>query len=100
MPKVSTSSLPLDGLFAIVKPSGPTSMSILDRLKPLLARSRLLVDQEEYQKALAEKEKQKKRRGKFKSGRMSKPSDRPKLGQGGTLDPLADGVLGRLRMVP
>ncbi|KAF8758400.1 hypothetical protein RHS01_02385 [Rhizoctonia solani] len=82
MPKVSTSSLPLDGLFAIVKPSGPTSMSILDRLKPLLARSRLLVDQEEYQKALAEKEKQKKRRGKFKSGRMSKPSDRPKLGQG------------------
>ncbi|KAF8710933.1 pseudouridylate synthase 4, partial [Rhizoctonia solani] len=99
MPKVSTNSLPLNGLFAIVKPSGPTSMSILDRLKPLLARSRLLVDQEEYQKALAEKEKQKKRRGKFKSGRMSKPSDRPKLGQGGTLDPLADGVLGRLRMV-
>ncbi|KAL5635385.1 hypothetical protein ACGC1H_004242 [Rhizoctonia solani] len=93
MPKVSNSSLPLDGLFAIVKPSGPTSMSILDRLKPLLAKSRLLVDQEEYQKVLAEREKQKKRRGRSKSGRMSKPSDRPKLGQGGTLDPLADGVL-------
>ncbi|CAE6460555.1 unnamed protein product [Rhizoctonia solani] len=93
MPKVSTSSLPLDGLFAIVKPSGPTSMSILDRLKPLLAKSRLLVDQEEYQKVLAEREK-KKKKNRPRSGRMSKPSDRPKLGQGGTLDPLADGVLG------
>ncbi|CUA68108.1 tRNA pseudouridine synthase B [Rhizoctonia solani] len=92
MPKVSTSSLPLDGLFAIVKPSGPTSMSILDRLKPLLAKSRLLVDQEEYQKVLAEREK-KKKKNRPRSGRMSKPSDRPKLGQGGTLDPLADGVL-------
>ncbi|KAH7341098.1 pseudouridine synthase [Rhizoctonia solani] len=93
MVKVSTSSLPLDGLFAIVKPSGPTSMSILDRLKPLLAKSRLLVDQEEYQKVLAEMEKQKKKRRRQKDGRVSKPSDRPKLGQGGTLDPLADGVL-------
>ncbi|KDN48976.1 hypothetical protein RSAG8_02329, partial [Rhizoctonia solani AG-8 WAC10335] len=93
MPRVSTSSLPLDGLFAIVKPSGPTSMSILDRLKPLLAKSRLLVDQEEYQIILAEREKQKKRRNRPKGGRVSKPSDRPKLGQGGTLDPLADGVL-------
>ncbi|KAG8762958.1 hypothetical protein FRC11_006825 [Ceratobasidium sp. 423] len=66
-------------------------MAILDRLKPLLAKSRLLVDQEEYQKVLAERESQKKRRNRPKRGRMSKPSDFPKLGQGGTLDPLADG---------
>jgi hypothetical protein len=94
MPKVLNNTLPLSGLFAIVKPSGPTSMAILDRLKPLFARSRLLVDQEEYKKILAERERQKKHKRKPKQGRMSRPSDRPKLGQGGTLDPLADGVLG------
>lgn len=90
MPKVLAGSLPLNGLFAIAKPSGPTSMSILDRLKPLLARSRLLVDQEEDEKMPAEKRK----KNRYKKGRVSRPSDRPKLGQGGTLDPLADGVLG------
>lgn len=68
-------------------------MAILDRLKPLFAKSRLLVDLEEYEKELAEMKRLKKEK-KFKRGRMSRPADRPKLGQGGTLDPLADGVLG------
>jgi tRNA pseudouridine55 synthase len=99
MPKVATGTLPLSGLFAIVKPSGPTSMSILDKLKPLLAQSRLLVDQEEYKQVLADREKQNKNKKKFKKGRTSRPSDRPKLGQGGTLDPLADGVLGESILV-
>ncbi|KAJ1309546.1 hypothetical protein OPQ81_006319 [Rhizoctonia solani] len=71
MPKALTSPLPLDGLFAIVKPSGPTSMSLLDRLKPLLAKSRLLVDQEDYQKTLAERERQNKRKNKPKRGRVN-----------------------------
>ncbi|KAG8712373.1 hypothetical protein FRC09_019949 [Ceratobasidium sp. 395] len=94
MPKVSISTLPLNGLFALVKPSGPPSMAILDRLKPLFAKSRLLVDQEDYERELAEMKKSKKDKRKPKRGRMSRPVDRPKLGQGGTLDPLADGVLG------
>ncbi|KAG9086198.1 hypothetical protein FRC06_003222 [Ceratobasidium sp. 370] len=94
MPKVSASSLPLNGLFALVKPSGPPSMAILDRLKPLFAKSRLLVDLEAYEKELAEMKKLKKDKKRPKRGRMSRPGDKPKLGQGGTLDPLADGVLG------
>jgi tRNA pseudouridine55 synthase len=95
MPKVSATLLPLNGLFALVKPSGPPSMAILDRLKPLFSKSRLLVDLEEYEKEIAEKEKLKGKR-RPKRGRLSRPGDRPKLGQGGTLDPLADGVLGEL----
>lgn len=93
MPKVTTTSLPINGLFALVKPSGPTSMAILDRLKPLFAKSKLLVDLEEYEKELAEMKRLKKEKKKMKRGRVSRPADRPKLGQGGTLDPLADGVL-------
>lgn len=96
MPKITASLLPLNGLFAIVKPSGPPSMAILDRLKPLLAKSKLLVDLEEYEKELAEMKKSKKDKRRPKRGRVSRPGDKPKLGQGGTLDPLADGVLGEL----
>jgi tRNA pseudouridine55 synthase len=70
-------------------------MAILDRLKPLFSKSRLLVDLEEYEKEMAEMEKLKGKR-RPKKGRFSRPGDRPKLGQGGTLDPLADGVLGEL----
>lgn len=69
-------------------------MAILDRLKPLFAKSKLLVDLEEYEKELAEMKRLKKEKKKLKRGRVSRPADRPKLGQGGTLDPLADGVLG------
>ncbi|KAG9085442.1 hypothetical protein FS749_004416 [Ceratobasidium sp. UAMH 11750] len=68
-------------------------MAILDRLKPLFAKSRLLVDIEEYEKELAEINKLKGGKRWRKRGRVSRPGDRPKLGQGGTLDPLADGVL-------
>ena len=37
----SESDRPLSCLFGIIKPSGPTSMDLLDRLKPLLASSDL-----------------------------------------------------------
>ena len=57
-------------------------MSILDTLKPLVASSRLFVDEKELNKE----------KGKTRKGRHTKYA--VKIGQGGTLDPLADGVLG------
>lgn len=91
---------PLSGLFAIAKPSGPTSMELLDKLKPLLASSALfyptnapapfssaakkLKRPKPWEKAMLEK-----------CGRLP-----PKIGQGGTLDPLAEGVLGTLLCLP
>ncbi|TFK42511.1 pseudouridine synthase [Crucibulum laeve] len=85
MPKVSLSSLPISGLFGVVKPSGPTSMSIIHDLQQLVARSKLFADEEKLEKIKGKKI-QHKSRG--KRGREA-----IKIGQGGTLDPLADGVL-------
>ena len=85
MPKIPLSSLPLSGLFGVIKPSGPTSMHIINQIKPLIAGSRIFVD-------AATLEKNKKSKGKGARGRRGK--DGIKIGQGGTLDPLADGVLG------
>lgn len=81
MPK-APSALPASALFGVAKPSGPTSMSVLDTLKPLLASSRLFVEEKELNKE----------KGKTRRGRHAKYA--VKIGQGGTLDPLADGVLG------
>ncbi|KAI0064547.1 pseudouridine synthase [Artomyces pyxidatus] len=78
MPKVP-STLPLSGLFGVIKPSGPTSMHIVNQLKTLVEKSRLFVEAEKLEKGA----KKRKRRG---GGNV-------KIGQGGTLDPLADGVL-------
>ncbi|EGG03842.1 uncharacterized protein MELLADRAFT_37829 [Melampsora larici-populina 98AG31] len=73
---------PLAGLFAINKPSGMVSMSLLNSLQSLFCRSPLFnADYEAYTN------KSKNKRGK---GRR-KPL--VKMGQGGTLDPLASGVL-------
>lgn len=87
MPKVPK-SLPLSGLFAVYKPSGPPSMTIVNEIKPLVARSRLFVQAEKLKNA---NQQQKGRGSKYKAkyGREA-----VKIGQGGTLDPLADGVLG------
>ncbi|KAH8107010.1 pseudouridine synthase [Cristinia sonorae] len=84
MPKIPA-SVPLSGLFAVCKPSGPPSMSIVNEVKPLVARSRLFVEADKL-KAAKQKGKGGKHRGKY--GREA-----VKIGQGGTLDPLADGVL-------
>lgn len=54
-------------------------MHVLEQLKRLIYNSRLFVDEEKLKKT------GKKRR-----------RDNVKIGQGGTLDPLADGVLGQL----
>lgn len=59
-------------------------MSVIDDIKELIARSRLFVNAEKLKSV-----------GKMKKiGKRSKGI--VKIGQGGTLDPLADGVLGRL----
>jgi hypothetical protein len=88
MPKVSPSSLPVSALFGVIKPSGPTSMSVINDLQRLVARSRLFVDAEKLEKFKGSK---------ADHGRRGKHArEAIKIGQGGTLDPLADGVLGAL----
>ncbi|PWN34223.1 pseudouridine synthase [Meira miltonrushii] len=72
-------SFPVSGIFGIVKPSGPSSMQILDKLKPMLGKSKVFQSINTNQ--------QKSRRNRRGAGTI------PKIGQGGTLDPLADGVL-------
>ena len=89
MPKVS--SLPVSGLFGVIKPSGPTSMSIINDIQQLVARSKLFVDAEKLEKTKGKK---------VDRGRRGKQArEAIKIGQGGTLDPLADGVLG-MRVQP
>jgi tRNA U55 pseudouridine synthase TruB len=85
MPKVSPSSLPVSALFGVIKPSGPTSMSIINDIQRLVSRSMLFADAEKNKGTKADHG----RRGK-------RARDAIKIGQGGTLDPLADGVLGAL----
>jgi len=80
MPKVSIPPLPLSGLFAVAKPSGPTSMAVVEDIKQLVGNSRLFVDASKLEN----------RTGK---GSRKRRKDSVKIGQGGTLDPLADGVL-------
>ncbi|GAA5923273.1 hypothetical protein JCM1841_005693 [Sporobolomyces salmonicolor] len=78
---------PLSCLFAINKPTGQPSMTLLNKLQPLFASSQLFKD------PLSAPLHDQGNRGKGK-GRRSKWKDaRVKMGQGGTLDPLADGVL-------
>ncbi len=55
-------------------------MHVVDQLKKLVCNSRLFVEKEKLEKAAGKKRAA--RRGNVK------------VGQGGTLDPLADGVLG------
>jgi hypothetical protein len=45
MPKDTPPSLPLSGLFAVAKPSGPTSMAIINDVKDLINTSSLFVEQ-------------------------------------------------------
>ncbi|KZT28423.1 pseudouridine synthase [Neolentinus lepideus HHB14362 ss-1] len=82
MPKVVPSSLPISGLFALAKPSGPTSMAVINDIKPLIGNSRLFVETSKLDKL---------GKGKKKKGKRAREA--VKIGQGGTLDPLADGVL-------
>lgn len=85
MPKVVPSSFPISALFGVAKPTGPTSMSIVNDIQQLVARSKLFADAEKLDKVKDKKIDRKR-------GKRSREA--VKMGQGGTLDPLADGVLG------
>ncbi|KAH8916678.1 pseudouridine synthase [Atractiella rhizophila] len=87
-PTGPTPKLPLSALFALHKPSSSISMTLLNRLQPLFQQSLLFAQGEEGQSGGSKGDKKK---GKWKKGR--KRDSRIKIGQGGTLDPLADGVL-------
>jgi len=66
-------------------------MSIVNDLQQLIARSKLFIDGDKLEKIKDKKIDRK--RGKL--GREA-----VKVGQGGTLDPLADGVLGTRQIQP
>ncbi|KAH7098380.1 pseudouridylate synthase 4 [Auriculariales sp. MPI-PUGE-AT-0066] len=87
MPKVTLPALPLSALFAIAKPSGPGSMTVVELIKPLLSSSKLFATDDEG--AATSKIK----KGKGKNWRGGRAKSGVKIGTGGTLDPLADGVL-------
>ncbi|THH33941.1 hypothetical protein EUX98_g209 [Antrodiella citrinella] len=61
-------------------------MTVINEIKPLIARSRLFVEEEKLKKANSQQRGRGSRHKKY--GREA-----VKIGQGGTLDPLADGVL-------
>lgn len=90
MPKAR--KLPLSCLFGINKPSGPPSMTILNRLQPLFSNSVLFQDPNGNSNAGGGG-------GGKKGGKGRRKESRVKLGQGGTLDPLADGVLGTVSIL-
>ncbi|KAL6300135.1 pseudouridine synthase [Sparassis latifolia] len=83
MPK-APSTLPISALFGVIKPSGLTSMAVVEEIKQLVGTSRLFVEGDKLKKANGS-------RGKTKRGKHDRFP--VKIGQGGTLDPLADGVL-------
>ncbi|GAA5898809.1 hypothetical protein JCM6882_004004 [Rhodosporidiobolus microsporus] len=90
MPKAS--SQPLSALLAINKPTGVPSMTLLNNLQPLFQSSSLFKDQSKKDDA-AQNGGGKGGKG-GKGGRRRKwKEEKVKMGQGGTLDPLADGVL-------
>ncbi|GAA6021875.1 hypothetical protein JCM10207_004527 [Rhodosporidiobolus poonsookiae] len=88
MPKAPTQGN-LSALFAINKPTGIPSMTLLNQLQPLFSSSQLFKDPNKDTQDLAGRGGKGGRGGKRRRG----GADKVKMGQGGTLDPLADGVL-------
>ncbi|PWN92654.1 pseudouridine synthase [Acaromyces ingoldii] len=86
-------ALPLSGLIGIVKPPCMTSMVVLDTLKPLLASSRLFQLPPPPPDEGSVSRKRKRRDAHMRAKGMDLDVRCPKVGQGGTLDPLAEGVL-------
>ncbi|CDH15279.1 probable tRNA pseudouridine synthase 4 [Zygosaccharomyces bailii ISA1307] len=82
----------MNGIFAIEKPSGITSNQFMMRLQHILTNSQVF--SKDIQRATAERMKQyQEQTGKKASkGKLRKVS-KVKMGHGGTLDPLASGVL-------
>ncbi len=59
-------------------------MSLVNQMKPLIMNTRLFVEASKLDNSQTQ---QKQKKGRFSRNAV-------KIGQGGTLDPLADGVLG------
>lgn len=92
MPKVTSSAIqPLSGVFAIDKPSGAITMKLLNSMKELLETSPYFAVPDDPNQRYGHK---KRRRGWGKISGRGRAVGVVKLGQGGTLDPLASGVLG------
>ncbi|SCU86856.1 LADA_0E00672g1_1 [Lachancea dasiensis] len=82
----------MNGIFAIEKPSGISSSQFLLKLQNVLMNS--MVFSKEIQRATAERMQQYQREtGKVPSKRKLRKVAKVKMGHGGTLDPLASGVL-------
>ncbi|KAL5489761.1 PUS4_1 [Sanghuangporus weigelae] len=106
MPKSNVPPLPTSALFGIVKPSGPSSMAVINDLKRLVSASKIFMPERvarENAKDLYRKgsdldaglrvDKKGREKGKWKKAKGKSRELEAKMGQGGTLDPLADGVL-------
>lgn len=76
----------MDGVFAINKQSGATSRAVLDQLNRILSSSKV---SQEYLQKLQNIRKQSQGKQRIKKWKTTKL----KMGHGGTLDPLASGVL-------
>ncbi|CAR26814.1 hypothetical protein ZYGR_0I00860 [Zygosaccharomyces rouxii] len=82
----------MNGIFAIEKPSGITSNQFMMRLQQILNNSHVF--SKDIQRATAERMKQyQEETGKKASKRKLRKVSKVKMGHGGTLDPLASGVL-------
>lgn len=93
--KASIADRPLSGIFGLHKPSGPLSMTLLEDLKELLAHSKLFRNADGSVPSTSGGKGWRGGKAGKKGGKQKKGGPAPpKIGQGGTLDPLADGVLG------
>lgn len=82
----------MNGIFAIEKPSGVTSNQFMMRLQQILTNSRVF--SKDIQRATSERMKQyQEQTGRTASKRKLRKVSKVKMGHGGTLDPLASGVL-------
>ncbi|KAG0678032.1 pseudouridine synthase pus4 [Kluyveromyces marxianus] len=82
----------MNGIFAIEKPSGVSSNNFLQQVKNALMKSSIF--QSEIQRAVMERSQQyAKETGKKPSKRKLRKVSQIKMGHGGTLDPLASGVM-------
>ncbi|KAK6505158.1 hypothetical protein TWF481_007079 [Arthrobotrys musiformis] len=85
-------SMVTDGIIAVNKPAGRTSAQVLRNLQVTFGKSEFFADHLEAQKAYSQH--QDKRQSYTRKGRRNKKGDtQVKLGHGGTLDPMATGVL-------
>ncbi|AET39009.1 pseudouridine synthase PUS4 Ecym_3532 [Eremothecium cymbalariae DBVPG len=82
----------MNGIFAIEKPSGISSNQFLQKLKHALTKSQVF--SKEVQRAVAERAQQyQKETGRKPSKHKLRRVSQIKMGHGGTLDPMASGVM-------